>query len=116
MKSTKFFKVIGVVFLLLQLASIIYARFIPERFFCWAPYDEHTHYSINVTIDGQTLSKNQIKQRYHYRPEGWETRSIDNVFSIVQQYEDTYGKNDQAKVEIRYNTNGNSEQIWRPTK
>ncbi len=107
---------IGVLFLLVQLGSVIYARFIPERFFCWAPYDEHTYYRIDVTIDGELLSFDDVKSRYHYLPEGWEPRCIDNIFSLVQQYESTYGKAEDAEVKITYTTNGKTEKIWRPKK
>ena len=98
--------------MLIQLSVIIYSRFIPERFFCWAPYDEHTNYKINVTIEGRELSTQEVNERYRYTPEGWEPRAIHNVFSIVKQYEETYGKKDNAEVEIVYKTNGHKEERW----
>lgn len=107
---------IGILFLTVQVASVIYARFIPERFFCWAPYDEHTYYSIDVVVDGRSLTLDEVKSRYRYLPEGWEPRCIDNVFSLVQQYESTYGKAQDAEVTITYSTNGKTEKIWRPKK
>ena len=103
---------LGILFLALQIGSIIYARFIPERFFCWAPYDSHTKYEISVTIDNKVLSKDNIKKRYHYRVSGWEKRSIHNVFSYIKSYETSYGKNDDAKVIVTYSVNGNPQQIW----
>lgn len=103
-------------FLILQLCSVLYARFIPEKFFCWAPYDEHTNYQIKVNINGKDLSMSEIRSRYNYLSKGWEPRSIDNIFSLVQQYETTYGKAEKADVEILYNTNGNGWKIWKPIK
>ncbi|WP_439152863.1 hypothetical protein [Winogradskyella sp.] len=104
---------IGIAFLLIQLSSIIYARFIPERFFCWAPYDEHSYYEINVTINGKRLSEYDVQNRYRYTSKGWEPRCMYNVFSIVKQYEETYGMDDNASVEIVYSTNGHKEKRWK---
>ena len=103
---------LGAIFLIAQFVSIIYARVIPERFFCWAPYDQHTHYELFVEAKGVELTKSEIQERYHYRATGWEPRSIFNVINIVNQYESTYGETDRARVKIKYSINGNSEEIW----
>lgn len=104
---------IGILFLLLQVGSVIYARFIPERFFCWAPYDTHVKFEVFVTIDGETLSPEDTEARYKYKMKGWEQRSIDNIFSLISQYENTYGKADHAQVLMTYSINGHEEQEWR---
>jgi hypothetical protein len=103
---------IGILFLLLQVFSIFYALFIPERFFCWSPYDEHTYYKIEVIIGIQSLTKKQIKERYKYKAVGWEPRAISNVFNLITQYESSYGKNDKATVSISYSTNGHKSRVW----
>jgi hypothetical protein len=113
MKKIRLYQIVGLTFLCLQVISIIYARFVPEKFFCWAPYDQHSYYEINVELDGQTLSTEETRLRYRYRTIGWEPRSINNVISIVRQYEKTYGKNDEAKVVLTYESNGHPEQSWR---
>ena len=104
--------IIGILFLGLQVALVVYARFIPERFFCWAPYDIHTKYIVKVTIDGQLLSNEETRLRYRYKPEGWEQRSIFNIISQIEQYETTYGKSDKAHVEVVYSINGKPEETW----
>ena len=109
--KTRFY--IGVLFILLQVGSIVYARFIPERFFCWAPYDSHTKFEVFVTIDGKTLSSEETVARYKYKMNGWEQRSIDNIFSLISQYERTYGKTDNAQVVMNYSINGHEEKEWR---
>ena len=43
---------------------------------------------------------------------GWEQRSIDNIFSLISQYERTYGKEDNAQVIMRYSKNGHEEKEW----
>ncbi|MBN4070484.1 hypothetical protein JYT76_02270 [Olleya sp. AH-315-F22] len=103
---------IGVLFLLIQVCSVIYARFIPERFFCWGPYDIQTKFEVTVVIDNKKLSFKESKERYRYKTKGWEQRSIHNIFLLISQYESTYGKNDNAKVSINYSTNGKAQQVW----
>ncbi|MEH6680164.1 MAG: hypothetical protein V7724_06420 [Sediminicola sp.] len=103
---------VGVIFLSLQIVLIIHSRFIPERFFCWAPYDEHSYIDISVKIKGKQLTPEQIGQRYHHMAKGYEARSIYNVFDIVEQYENTYGKKDRAEVIIEYSTNGHNKKQW----
>ncbi|WP_369999924.1 hypothetical protein [Winogradskyella sp.] len=105
-------KKIGLLFIAAQFILIVYAKFVPERFFCWAPFDEHTFLDVDVEVNGKSLSKKEIEKRYRYKSLGWEPRSINNVFNIIRQYESTYGKNDNAKVTVKYSTNGNEERIW----
>ena len=87
---------VGVAFLAIQLLSIVYARFVDERFFCWAPYDEHSRYAIGVTMGGRSLSEAEVASRYRYQAAGWEPRSIHNIISLVEQYEMTYGGADDV--------------------
>jgi len=109
----KFRVFIGILFLLLQVGSITYARFIPERFFSWAPYDSHTKFEVRVTIDGETLTTEETVARYQYKMKGWEQRSIYNIISLISQYEYTYSKNENAKVIMTYTTNGDEEKTWK---
>jgi predicted ATP-grasp superfamily ATP-dependent carboligase len=102
----------AIVFLGLQLVAILSAPFVPVRFFCWAPYDEHTHYAIEVRVDGRALTPDEIGRRYHYPQAAWEVRDIDNVISIVRQYEQTYGAGDGARVSLTYRTNGHEQRTW----
>lgn len=104
--------VLAWLFIASQVVLIGYSRFIPERFFCWAPFDEQTVYTINVVIDGDSLSMEEVEKRYRYSPDAIEPRAIDNIFSIVEQYEKTYGKTDNAKVSITYSTNGHPSKTW----
>ena len=105
--------IIGFLFIFIQIVSIAYARIIPERFFCWAPYDEQTYYEVFVEIDGKTLTKKEIEFRYHYKSVGYEPRAIHNIFNIINQYESTYGKNDKAIVNVKYSINGHEEKLWK---
>ncbi|MEL6973922.1 MAG: hypothetical protein AAGL29_00830 [Bacteroidota bacterium] len=106
------FHYIGMFFLLLQVLGVCYARFVPERFFAWAPYDEQTHYHIQVVVDGKPLSDEAVTKRYRVASKRVESRTIHNIFNIIEQYESTYGLSDKAKVIVRYNTNGKGEKLW----
>ncbi len=103
---------LGVLFLALQVASIGYARLVPERFFCWAPFDIHTHYVVEVEVGGERLTPEAIRQRYRYPSHGWEPRSIHNLFSIIAHYESEYGATDAARVVVAYSINGHPLERW----
>lgn len=104
---------LGAGFLLLQLALVIRARFVEERFFCWAPFDEATHFDTTVTIGEKTLTSAEIDQRYRYWSSGWENRSIHNFIGMVRRYETTHGLRDQAQVKVTYSFNGHPVRTWR---
>ncbi len=84
----------------------------PERFFCWRPHDSHTFYEIKVEIHKKTLTEQEINNRCHYQSKGWEPRSIHNIFSIITQYESTYGQHDFAKITIDYSEDGKPIKTW----
>ena len=106
------FHYIGMFFLFLQVLGVCYARFVPERFFAWAPYDEQTHYHIQVVIDEKLLSEEEVTKRYRVASQRVESRTIHNIFNTIVQYESTYGSEDEAKVMVTYNINGKGEQLW----
>ena len=99
-------------FLLFQVAMIARARFDPARYFCWAPHDAQNEYEIDVTVDGRALTPEETLARYRM-PWGWRNpRAMEHVLRVVRQYEVTYGRGDDAKVSIRYRTNGGPAQRW----
>lgn len=104
--------ILGILFLLVQCGFILLALFIPEKFFCWAPYDEHTHLQTEVYINTIKLNNHEVNSRYRYPMNTWEPRAIANVFNIVEQYESTYGKSDSVQVKITYSTNGRPKEQW----
>ncbi len=103
---------LSALFILLQIGGIVFARFTEQRFFCWAPYDIQTNYKVTAVINNEILGPDELEQRYGYRMEGWEQRSIYNIFSIIEQYEATYGKNDSVSITANYAINGHEEQVW----
>ena len=103
---------IGIAFLLFQLSMVLYARFVPSRYFCWAPNDYMVEYSLQVTIGGHQLNPQQTFRRYRLPEDGYQA-PVQHIIDIVQQYEQTYGNNDHARIVMRYRVNGREEKEWR---
>ncbi len=107
---------LGIGFLAMQLALIVHARFVPERYFCWAPFDQCTRYRIEVSIAGIPLRPEEIQDRYHIAADAWDARAAANILSIVRRYETTVGRGDKAEVRIYQTVNGRPEKLhtWPP--
>jgi len=104
--------IIGVGLLAFQVVMIVYARFVPSRYYCWAPRDSINEYKLSVDLNGQNLNREDIKKRYRIGQKGMDARSIQHVKDIISQYESTYGKNDQARILMTYTKNGGAPQQW----
>ena len=103
---------VAVPLLAAQVALIGYARFVPARYFCLAPFDMQTDYVLDVVIGGRHLSAAKIRHRYRRPQRGTDNRSVQNLIDIIQGYEERYGQADQARVVMRYRINGKQEQTW----
>lgn len=99
-------------FFIAQVFGIIYSRFLEVRYFCWAPFDQISNYEIKAEVNGVVYSPEQIRGRYNIQNNGRENRSIHNVFSIIIQYEESYGREENAAVKVRYSTNGKAKEEW----
>ena len=106
-------RVLGVAILLFQLGAIVYARFVPARYFCWAPYDSQNDYLIEAVVNGRGLSQDEIRSRYKKRPQGTDNRSIQHIKDIISGYESSYGAEENAEVTLSYSVNGGEEQSWK---
>lgn len=104
---------IAVPLLAAQIALIGYSRFGTARYFCWAPFDMQTDYSLEVTIGGRELSADEIRKRYRRPKRGTDNRSVQNLIDIIQGYEERYGKADHAQAVMKYRINGGEEREWR---
>ena len=56
--------IIGVGLLVFQVIMIVYARFVPARYYCRAPRDSINEYKLDVFLNGQNLNPEDIKKRY----------------------------------------------------
>ena len=55
---------LGATLLILQGGAIVRARFVDDRYFCWAPFDRQTRYSIAASVNGRPLTPAEIRARY----------------------------------------------------
>jgi hypothetical protein len=99
--------------LLFQVVMIAYARFVPSRYFCWAPYDMQTDYQLEITVNGSPLTPAEIRQRYRRSARGTDNRSVQHLIDIIEQSEKRYGAGDSTQVFMRYRVNGKEEEEWR---
>ena len=83
-----------------QIVMIGYARLVPSRYFCWAPMDSQNLYSITVVIAGHGLGPEEIETRYRQPATGGNWQAIQHVLDKVRQYEETYGRDDRARVVV----------------
>jgi hypothetical protein len=104
---------IGVALLLFQVGAIVYARFVPARYFCWAPFDMQTDYRLDVHVNGRRLSPAEIQKRYRRPAKGTDNRSSRHLMDIVEQAEHRYHPHDRTEVIMSYRVNGKQEQEWR---
>lgn len=103
---------IGLTLLVFQLSAIVYARFVPSRYFCWAPFDMQTDYRLDVTINGRRLSPTEVRQRYRRAAQGTDNRSFQHIIDIIEQTERHYHPEDQTEVIMTYRINGKQEEQW----
>jgi hypothetical protein len=103
---------VGLALLAFQVGAIAYARFVPARYFCWAPFDMQTDYRLEVTVNGKKLTDKEIQQRYRRPAKGTDNRSSRHVMDIVEQAEQSYHPDDRVEVLMTYRVNGKQEQQW----
>jgi hypothetical protein len=97
-----------------QFGAIVYARFVPTRYFCWAPYDIQTDYVATATVNGKTLSGAEFRNRYRRNSRGFDNRSPWHVIDMFRQVEEKRSKlGEQATIVMKYRVNGKEPQEWR---
>ncbi len=101
-------KVLGAVVLLaLQVAGIAYARLTPYRYFCWAPNDYVTDYTLKVVVNHHELTDREILARYRLpEPFGVYENPAEHIMDVIHQYETTYGAREGAEVQLSWTLNG----------
>jgi hypothetical protein len=103
---------IGIALLLGQILAIGYARFVPSRYFCWAPFDTQTDYELTVALQGRELTPAEIRERYRRPPKGTDNRSPQHVIDILEGVERRKPRDEQAEITMRYRVNGKPQQDW----
>ena len=104
---------LGVLILAAQAGAIVRGRFVNDRYFCWAPFDQQTKYEIRIDIGREGLTHDQIRKRYRRPAEGVDNRSAHNLFDIITRAEQKFEKWGRSRVLVIYSVNGNDRQEWR---
>jgi hypothetical protein len=91
-----------------QLGAIAYARFVPTRYFCWAPYDTQTEYTATAVVNGKELTPEEFQRRYRRNRRGNDNRSPQHVIDMLQQVEQRRAHPGEENVSIvmKYRVNG----------
>lgn len=100
-------------FFMTQLVLIVWARFAPERYFCWAPHDCQTEYELTVFVNGRELTDQEIIDRYHRPRKERDVRSPGNVQGWIMQESRTYSRKDDVLVIMNYQVNGVPQEPWK---
>jgi len=96
-----------------QLGAICYARFVPTRYFCWAPFDIQTDYVAKSTVNGHELTAAEFRQRYRRPMRGFDNRSPQHVIDMLQQVEEKRAAfGDRAVLAMKYRVNGKEPLRW----
>ena len=105
--------VIPIMLLVFQLCAIGYARFVPTRYFCWAPFDTQTEYVATSIVNGNRLTAAQFRRRYRRPERGFDNRSPQHVIDMFQQEEERRAKlGDKSTIVMKYRVNGKELQEW----
>ncbi|MES1256916.1 MAG: hypothetical protein ABUS51_00740 [Acidobacteriota bacterium] len=104
---------IPILLLAFQLGAIAYARFVPTRYFCWAPFDTQTDYVAKAIVNGHELTAGEFRQRYRRPMKGFDNRSPRHVIDMLQQVEEKRAASgDSAVIEMKYRVNGKAPLEW----
>jgi hypothetical protein len=97
-----------------QLAAIVYARFVPTRYFCWAPFDIQTDYTATAIVNGHELNAREFQKRYRRARHGFDNRSPQHVIDMLQQVEERRAApGDRTSIVMQYRVNGKEPREWR---
>ena len=106
--------VIPIALFAFQLGAIVYARFVPTRYFCWAPYDTQTDYTATAVVNGKKLSATEFRQRYRRPPRGYDNRSPQHLFDMLEQTEERHARvGERSTIVVKYRVNGKEPREWR---
>jgi hypothetical protein len=105
--------VIPILLFIFQIGAIIYARFVPTRYFCWAPFDTQTDYNATSVVNGHTLTEGEFRHRYRRPMHGFDNRSPQHVIDMLQQVEEKRAeRGEKASVVMKYRVNGKDLREW----
>src|SRR5947209_4809326 len=96
-----------------QLGAIVYARFVPTRYFCWAPFDTQTEYAATATVNGHRLNGSEFRKRYRRPAKGFDNRSPQHVIDMLKQVEERRSaRGEKSTIVMLYRVNGKEPKEW----
>lgn len=104
-------RAVACLILLVQVVTVVYARFTPARYFCWAPFDMQTDYRLQAQVGGRELTPAEIRKRYRRPAAGTDNRSVQNLIDILEGVEQRSAE--KASITMTYRINGKEEHAWR---
>jgi hypothetical protein len=105
--------VIPVLLFAFQIGAIVYARFVPTRYFCWAPFDIQTDYLAKSVVNGHELTAAEFRARYRRPMHGFDNRSPQHVIDMLQQVEEKRSAlGEGAVITMTYRVNGKEPREW----
>lgn len=102
---------VALLILALQVAGLVRARFVTDRYFCWAPHDQQTQYHVRARVDGKELAPRQIMDRYGLMANGWDVHCWYHLIDLIETRE-RRERGRRAEVELTFRVNGGPEQRW----
>lgn len=103
---------IGLSYLLVQVSSIIYARFSSNRYFVWAPHDIQVEYYLEVYEENLMVPDSVLSTRYRLSSHGWIDLPPGHVIEWLEDYERTQADTSTALIRFRYSINGDNWMEW----
>ena len=94
-----------------QLGMVVYARFDPMRYCCWAPFDSLNRYHVRAVVAGHELDKWEFRHRYGLFQQGTDG-AIQHVKDILVQVERGKDRGARAVLSMTYTTNSIHPQRW----
>lgn len=105
--------VIPILLFAFQIGAVVYARFVPTRYFCWAPFDTQTDYVATSIVNGHQLTDAEFRARYRRPRRGFDNRSPQHVIDMLEQVEQNrVALGDKANVSVKYRVNGKEPRDW----
>jgi hypothetical protein len=105
--------VIPILLFVFQIGAIAYARFVPTRYFCWAPFDIQTDYLAKSVVNGHELTAAEFRARYRRPMLGFDNRSPQHVIDMLQQVEEKRSAlGERAAITMTYRVNGKEPREW----
>lgn len=105
-------RIIGLLFLALQIAAGFHWLGANEQRAFITPYDGRTSYRLYVTVGGRTLGPLEIEKRYHIPATDIAARTPAAIKSIVRHVEKNYAPDEHAIVRLHYKLNASEAEIW----